>query len=272
MMKRLEGRCAVVTGAARGLGLGIAQRLRAEGARLLLVDVLADELAQTCEALGGGDVASPLVLDLTAQDAPDILLAAVEERLGHTDILVNNAGIGIGGTIEQFDDAQWNKTIAINLTAPFRLTRALVPGMAARGYGRIVNISSMNGSIGARNDTAYAVTKAGLEALTRSVAADYGRFGVTCNAVAPGSITTPLNRDILDSLDRRDPLLRIAVLNKPIPGNGAMEDIAAAVAYLASDDAKFVSAHVLAVDGGLSGTRYVPDDEGVVQARYLPRN
>ncbi|AMK19976.1 MULTISPECIES: SDR family NAD(P)-dependent oxidoreductase [Sphingobium] len=271
-MNRLEGRCAIVTGAARGLGLGIAQRLRAEGARLLLLDILADELAQTCEALGGGDLAIPLVIDLTAPDAPDTLLAAVAEKLGQADILVNNAGIGISGTIEQFDDAQWSRTIAINLTAPFRLTRALVPGMAERGHGRIINISSMNGSIGARADTAYAVTKAGLEALTRSVAADYGRFGVTCNAVAPGSITTPLNRDILASLHPRDPLLRIAVLNKPITGNGDMEDIGAAVAYLASDDAKFVSAQVLAVDGGLSGTRYVPDDEGVEQARYLPRN
>lgn len=271
-MKRLEGRCAVVTGAARGIGLGIATRLKAEGATLLMVDSLADDLARSAEALNDDGTVRTLALDLTTAEAPLAILEAVESGMGQADILVNNAGIAISGTLEQFDDAQWNRTIAVNLTAPFRIARTLVPLMAARGYGRVINISSMNGSIGARADTAYAVTKAGLEALTRSIAADYGRFGVTCNAVAPGSITTPLNRDILESLHPRDPLLRIAVLNKPIAGNGEVADIAAAVAYLASDDAKFVSAQVIQVDGGLSGTRYVPDDEGVEQARYTPRN
>lgn len=267
-MRRLEGRTAVITGAARGIGFGIAQRFASEGASLLLVDLLEDKLAEATAAIG--ENAKLLALDVTGRDAPDQVVRAAQSEFGKIDILVNNAGVAISGTIEEFDDAQWDRTLNVNLTAPFRLARAIVPEMAKNGYGRVVNISSMNGSIGMRGDTAYAVTKAGLEALTRAIAVDYGRFGITSNAVAPGSIVTPTNRDILGSLDPRTPMMKIVVFNKPVPGNGEVADIAAIVAYLASDEAKFVTGQVFAVDGGVTTTRFVPEEQGAEAERYLP--
>jgi NAD(P)-dependent dehydrogenase (short-subunit alcohol dehydrogenase family) len=238
-----------------------------------MVDQLRDQLAEESHklALGGRPVAT-LALDLRASDAPARILSAVNDAFGKVDILVNNAGVGISGTLEEFTDEQWDRTLAINLTAPFRIARQLVPTMAKRGYGRVINISSMNGSIGMRGDTAYAASKAGLEALTRSIAVDYGRFGVTANAIAPGTIVTPLNRDILGSLDPKSAMVQIVVTNKPIPGDGEVDDIATAVAFLASEEAKFISGQVLAVDGGLTETRFVPDPAGQVSGRYLPKN
>ena len=271
---RLSGRGAIVTGAARGIGLGIARRLSAEGARVLAVDVLADTLEEARENAPETErPAALLAIDLLAPGAADTVLTSARSALGgDIDILVNNAGVGISGTIEEFSDEQWDRTIAINLTVPFRLARAIVPVMAARGYGRVLNISSMNGQIGMRGDACYSASKAGIEALTRSIAADYGRAGVTANAIAPGTIVTPLNRDILGSLDDRAPMMRIVVHNKPVPGNGEVADIAAAAVFLVSEEAKFVSAQCLAVDGGLCGTRYVPEDPGVAASRYLPKN
>lgn len=270
---RLVGRGAIVTGAARGIGLGIARRLAAEGAKVLSVDVLEDALEEASVNCPESErPQAKLGIDLTRADAADQVLEAARSALGTVDILVNNAGVGISGRIEDFTDEQWDRTLLINLTVPFRLARLIVPLMAVQGYGRVLNISSMNGQMGMRGDAAYAASKAGLEALTRSIAADYGRSGVTANAIAPGTIVTPLNRDILGSLDERSPMMRIVVQNKPIAGNGEVADIAEAAAYLVSEEAKFVSAQILAIDGGLSGTRYVPEDPGIEATRYIPKH
>jgi NAD(P)-dependent dehydrogenase (short-subunit alcohol dehydrogenase family) len=144
----------------------------------------------------------------------------------------------------------------VNLTAAYRLSKRFVPDMAARGFGRVLNISSMNGLIGMRKDAGYSASKSALHALTRSIAVDYGRTGVTANAIAPGPIVTPLNSEILRN--ERSWFTETVVENKPIPGLGDVSDVAAAAAFLASDEARFISGQVLAVDGGLSATRYVP--------------
>jgi NAD(P)-dependent dehydrogenase (short-subunit alcohol dehydrogenase family) len=254
-MRRLVGRTAVITGAARGIGAGIARRFAAEGANLILVDRLDDELRQTAASLQEFAVQVEMISgDICAVDMQAQIAARAAQRFGHADILVNNAGIGVTGTIEDFSVEEWQRVIAVNLTAGFQLARALVPLMAAARHGRVINISSMNGLIGMRTDSAYAVTKAGLHALTRSIAVDYGRHGVTANAIAPGPIATPLNAEILSREDTW--FTRTVVANKPIAGLGHVDDIAAAAAFFASDEGRFISGQVLAVDGG----RYVADE------------
>lgn len=149
-MDRYQGRNVIVTGAARGIGLGIAQRLAAEGANLMLVDRLGDDLSVATAMLEGSGSYHTLVADLTDSDATERVTVAALDAFGAIDVLVNNAGVAISGTIEDFSDSQWDRTIAINLSAPFKLARRIVPLMAERGYGRVVNISSMNGTIGMR--------------------------------------------------------------------------------------------------------------------------
>ena len=257
-MNRLIGRTALITGAARGIGAGIARRFADEGAALLLVDRLEPELREVVDGLRArGAEVEPVVIELGGADAAHRIRAGATERFESVDILVNNAALGITGSIEDFDHDTWDGLLAVNLTAAFRLARQFVPDMAARGFGRVLNISSMNGLIGMRKDAAYSASKSALHALTRSIAVDYGPSGVTANAIAPGPIVTPLNSQILTS--ELSWFTRTVVDNKPVPGLGSVDDVAAAAAFLASDEARFISGQVLAVDGGLSATRYVPD-------------
>ncbi len=270
-MERLLNRSAVITGAAQGIGRGIVERFLAEGASVLMVDRDADSLAQAAgELAAAGPRLQSLVADLVDREALAQIRAAGEAAFGQIDILVNNAGIGITGRVEEFTDEQWDRILAVNVTAPFRLARELVPLMAAREYGRVVNISSFAATAGQRDDTAYAVSKAGIEALTRSIAVDYGRSGVTCNAVAPGVILTPLSQAVFENLDPRMPIVQVVAGNRPAPFNGMPSDIAAAVAYLASDDARYVTGHVVPVDGGAGTVRYVPTPDGLQTERFVP--
>lgn len=265
---RFKGRVAIVTGGGRGIGEGIARRLATEGARVLIVDMRSDELARVGAQTWARECVT-LEVDLTSEDGPGKVYEKAMSLSGKIDVLVNNAGIGISGSIEDFSDEEWNRAIAVNLTAPFRLCRRIVPHMAAAGYGRVVNISSMNASMGMRGDAAYSASKAGLEALTRSIAADYGPLGITANTIAPGTIETPLNTQILSTWGDDSALKQIVITNKPVRGNGSVEDIAAGVAYLASEEAKYVSAQCLAIDGGLTGTRFVPDPNTGPTARFV---
>lgn len=258
-MNRLTGKTAVITGAAQGIGLGIAQRFADEGARLLLVDVREEGLLAASDQLrGSGASIENLVGDISEPEVANLIAKHGEEVMGGVNILINNAGIGAAGTVEEFDQEKWDRVIAVNLTAAYRITRHLLPAMVAQAYGRIINISSMNGIIGMRRDSAYAASKSGLHALTRSVAVDYGRRGITCNAIAPGPIETPLNTSILK--DQKSWFLRTVVDNKPIAGLGHVDDIAATAAFLASDEARFITGQIIAVDGGLSATRFVPNN------------
>ena len=246
----LMGHRAVVTGAVQGIGFAIASRLAASGATLVLVDRNAEALPAAAEAIEG---ATFLAVDLTdpeaAQQVTNVARAA--------DILVNNAGIAGSQPVGDLDPERWDVTLQVNPTAAFRLCRALVPDMAARGLGRVINISSMMGVGGYRGNSDYAVSKAGLIALTQSIAADYGHGGVTASAIAPGPIMTDLARGIIG----RQPAWyrRSVVANKPIQRDGHVEDIAAAAQFLASEEAGFITGQVLAVDGGLTSTRYVSD-------------
>lgn len=257
------GRTAVVTGAAQGLGRGIAQRFLEEGVQVLLVDRNKDVLGRTAEELSASGLVEMRAVDVTAPSAPEEIRDAALTALGTVDILVNNAGIAGSSPVGEVEEARWRDVLEVNLTSAFRLTKALLPTMVEAGYGRIVNMASMTGLTGFRGSSDYAVSKAGLMALTRSLAADYGAFGITANAVAPGAILTPLAEKMLAT--RPSWYVRGNLELKPVPRIGTPGDVAAAVAFLASDEAGYVSGHVLVVDGGLTATHHVPDrfsDEG----------
>lgn len=269
-MNRLDGKVAVVTGSARGIGRGIVDRFLGEGASVLMIDILPDALAEAVSEL---EEYSPrvatLAIDLLAEDAPEQIRVHAEKAFGPVDILVNNAGIGIVGRVDQFTDAEWARVMAVNLTAPFRLCREFLPGMAERGHGRIINITSFAATAGEPTDAGYAVSKAGLEALTRSVAVDFGPQGVTCNGIAPGVIVTPLSDAVLRNMDKREPMYVVTSVNKPVPFPGRPTDIAAAAAFLASDDARYVTGHILPVDGGANTVCFVPPIEGKPAERFI---
>jgi NAD(P)-dependent dehydrogenase (short-subunit alcohol dehydrogenase family) len=245
----LTGRVAIVTGAAQGIGFGIAERLGRDGAALVLVDIDGDGLNDAAGRLADSG-AKPLTIaaDLTDPDAAQEIAAGAVEHFGSVDILVNNAGIRVVSAFGEHSLADWQRTMDVNLTAPFLLAQAVIPHMLSRGKGKIVNITSVAAELGFKNRAAYNVSKAGLAMLTKSIALELGGQGIRCNAVAPGVIETPLNRHYFT-----DPALnQIIVDATPAGTRGAPPDIAAAVAFLASDEAGFVNGATLHVDGGWS--------------------
>lgn len=240
-------RIALVTGAASGIGLAIAQGLYADGLRVLVVD-RSPAVNEVAAQIGEGCVG--LQCELTDTDRIHALREQVEKQYGRCDVLVNNAGVhpkDAGGkvTLERMELASWNEVLAINLTAPFLLSKLFMPMMAAQGWGRIVNIASRAGrtlipACGAH----YAATKAGLIGLTRVLAEEGAPFGVTANTVAPGRISTPLSNNatsqILENSLKAIPLRRV----------GTPDELAAAVRFLASDGSSYMTGAVLDVNGG----------------------
>ena len=260
--KRFEGRVALVTGAASGIGRATALRLGSEGASLAVVDRDPRGAEETVRALeGAGAKAAAFACDVAQSDAVARTVAAVEGALGAVDVLANVAGIGdtagFGG-IQEVTDERWGLVLAVNLTGPFLLCRAVLPGMASRGRGAVVNVSSLAGrSKSANAGPAYSASKAGLLGLTRHLAFDYGRRGVRVNAICPGGVDTPMIRGAQfrphSSEDPEDRRKRLEAYRwfMPIQRLSTPEEQAAAIAFLASDDASYINGVALDVNGGL---------------------
>jgi NAD(P)-dependent dehydrogenase (short-subunit alcohol dehydrogenase family) len=246
---------AVVTGAASGIGRATALRLAADGWTVTLLDRAADGLETTAAALrsasGDSAVADLVVADLSDRDQVESVAAAY--LTGHdVDLLVNNAGVGFRATAEETTDEQWDLTLAVNLTAMFRLCRAVIPGMVARGRGVIVNTASSGGLVGLRNRVAYCASKAGVIGLTRALAADHAAQGIRVNAIAPGTVDTEWVGRML--ADDPDPVAtRKMMENRQLDGRlGTPEEVAGGIAFMAGDEGRFFNGSVMVMDAGLT--------------------
>ena len=238
------GRVALVTGAARGIGRGIAQELAAQGHTVVIGDILEEEATQTADELG----ARSIHLDIT--DTAGVEQAINE--LGAIDILVNNAGwdefLPFVDTEEEF----WDKVIELNFKGALRTCRYAVPGMIERQYGRVVNIGSDAARVGSSLEAVYSGAKGGLVAFTKTLAREVARYGVTANAVCPGPTETPMLENMAASGEDSTKVLEARRRAVPMRRLGQPEDIAAAVAFLASERAGFITGQTLSVSGGLT--------------------
>ncbi len=252
---RFAGMTVAITGGGGGIGSVLVRRFAGEGARVRCIDIDADRARAAAEAAGGE--AEAIAADVTVAGDVERALA------GRVDVLVNNALSATSDNLVTVDEEAWRRDLDGTLTSAFLCTRAVLPGMIERGAGSIVNVASVNG-LGYYGNEAYSAAKAGLISLTQSVAGRYGRHGVRANAVAPGSIRTPVwdhrlerEPDLLARLARWYPLGRI----------GTPDEVASCVLFLASGEASFVSGAILTVDGGLTSGQVRMADELLVESR-----
>jgi NAD(P)-dependent dehydrogenase (short-subunit alcohol dehydrogenase family) len=246
-MTRFEGKAVLVTGAASGIGRATAERLAAEGAHVLCTDLNGDGLEQACDAIRkAGGRACARVLDVSDAEACRAAVAAAIAELGRLDALCNVAGIGIHGHAADLTAEQWNRVIGVNLSGTFFMSQAALPHLLET-RGAIVNVASSAGLVGIAYSAAYCASKGGVVLLTRSMAVEFAHRGLRVNCVCPGGVDTPLTRAFRPPEGaRRELLMRMAL----VPVLAAPGEIAGAVAYLASDEARYVNGAALAIDGG----------------------
>ncbi len=245
-MRRFEGKAAMVTGAGSGIGRATARRLAAEGARVSASDINAEGLAQTMALLEGSGHHSQ-ILDVSRSAACTAAVEASVAALGKLDVLCNVAGIAGLYRLEEISDELWERMIGINLSGPFYLSRAAMPHLL-KTRGNIVNIASTAALVGQVYNAPYCASKGGLNLMSKALAVEFSKQGVRVNAVCPGSVRTPLTQGI--HIPRDPDVMLFGRLSPLVEPAGEPEEIAAAVAYLASDEARFVTGESFTIDGG----------------------
>ena len=257
--RRLEGKTALITGSTSGIGLGIAESLAAEGAQIVL-NGLGDmqEIERTRDRIAF-DHSVPVVFspaDLSISKAVVEMVAFAEDAFGGVDILVNNAGIQHVAPVDDFPPAKWDAIIAINLSSAFHAVRAALPGMKERGWGRIINIASAHGLVASPFKSAYVAAKHGIVGLTKTIALETAQAGITCNAICPGYVWTPLvEKQIGDqaaahNLPREKVITDVLLKAQPNKQFAQTSEIGAVTAFLCSEDGKSITGTALPVDGG----------------------
>lgn len=245
-LESITSKTALVTGAARGIGLAIAQRLGREGANIVISDILADQAEESAHTISGQGVKSIAIAgDISKADDVERIFKTVKDKFGGVDILVNNAGITRDNLLMRLDEESWDLVMKVNLKGAFLCTKAASRAMMKKRWGRIINISSIVGVIGNAGQANYSASKAGLIALTKSSAKELASRNITVNAVAPGYIATDMTEKLPQ--EAKDAYMNIIPLKRP----GTADDIAGTVAFLASDNASYITGQVIHIDGGM---------------------
>ena len=246
-ISKLEGRVAVVTGASKGLGRQMAEALAQAGAAVALVARSRDLLESVAEGIrGNGGRAEVIVADVTDEAAVDQVAEQVKSTLGVCDILINNAGINIRKDVEEFTLSDWNEIVAVNLTAPFLMCRRFVPGMKEKGWGRIINMTSIMSHVSIPQRIGYSSTKFGLLGMVKALALELAPHNVTVNGISPGPFGTEMNQPIMN-----DPFLNQQFVSRiPVGRWGKIEEIGALAVFLCSDEAGFITGTDVVIDGG----------------------
>jgi NAD(P)-dependent dehydrogenase (short-subunit alcohol dehydrogenase family) len=247
---RLDGKACAVTGAGSGIGRATAQKLAAEGGRVVCVDISAEAVEATAADIGESAVA--VTADVSRRADCDGFVARCVEAFGAIDVLVNNAGVNLPGVFHEVPDETIERTLGVNVRGPIYGCQAAIPHMLERGGGSIVNVSSVNGVVAEPYLAVYATSKGAIVMLSRGIALDYAKQGVRCNVVCPGWVDTPINYAHADMLGGLQQVYDTIDSFQPIGRPGEPEEIANVIAFLASDEASFMTGSVVLADGGMT--------------------
>jgi 2-hydroxycyclohexanecarboxyl-CoA dehydrogenase len=252
-MTRFNNKTVVVTGGGGGIGGATCRRFAKEGARVAVFDLNMEAAEKVAASIRqSGATAEAIRCDITDRGSVDAAVAAAESRLGPIDVLVNNAGWDIFRPFTKTEPAQWDKLIAIDLTGALHMHHAVLPGMAARKSGRIVNVSSDAARVGSSGEAVYAACKGGLVAFSKTIAREHARHGITVNVVCPGPTDTALFADYKEGAGNPEKLEEAFRRSIPLGRIGQPDDLPGAILFFASDDASYVTGQVLSVSGGLT--------------------